>query len=404
MGVTRIESNRNRHFGLKIESKSIENRNLEIVTSLEQCYGPNIVVHMLAGKAVARALRGYFLVAAALEVLLVKQILSGTVGMDHEEPQILSDDDVCALKDLYAGCLDGTIADATSDVESSSAMARFDDLMQMLKAHLAAESRTAKLWLQFLSYIQTIRMFIRAEHTSNWSLHELAASRMLNLFAASGHHNYAKCGRLYVQMIQEMSETHPWLWHQFVDSGCHAVQRSGRPWTGIWTDLSIEQILMRALKSRGGLTRGRGFTESVRLTWVYTMHQCASVHNAMTTLTGLHHQTSEHHAEMGDFRMKRDMTDQQKIFTWFESRNPFNRPNSSLCSLSSGLSADVGDGVNCDETEEIGCGIQQQMTGKAFTDISKKKKETVKSLAHLQKGVCVEGETVQVTVLTCLTD
>ena len=35
MGVTRIESNRNRHFGLKIESKSIENRNLEIVTSLD---------------------------------------------------------------------------------------------------------------------------------------------------------------------------------------------------------------------------------------------------------------------------------------------------------------------------------------------------------------------------------
>jgi len=35
VGVTRIESNRNRHFGLKIESKSIENRNLEIVTSLK---------------------------------------------------------------------------------------------------------------------------------------------------------------------------------------------------------------------------------------------------------------------------------------------------------------------------------------------------------------------------------
>jgi len=37
VGVTRIESNRNRHFGLKIESKSIENRNLEIVTSLHSC-------------------------------------------------------------------------------------------------------------------------------------------------------------------------------------------------------------------------------------------------------------------------------------------------------------------------------------------------------------------------------
>jgi len=34
VGVTRIELNRNRHFWLKIESKLIENRNLEIVTSL----------------------------------------------------------------------------------------------------------------------------------------------------------------------------------------------------------------------------------------------------------------------------------------------------------------------------------------------------------------------------------
>jgi len=41
VGVTRIESNRNRHFGLKIESKSIENRNLEIVTSLTGGQGRN---------------------------------------------------------------------------------------------------------------------------------------------------------------------------------------------------------------------------------------------------------------------------------------------------------------------------------------------------------------------------
>jgi len=34
VGVTRIESNQNRDFGLKIESKLVENQNLEIVTSL----------------------------------------------------------------------------------------------------------------------------------------------------------------------------------------------------------------------------------------------------------------------------------------------------------------------------------------------------------------------------------
>ena len=45
MGVTRIESNRNRHFGLKIESKSIENRNLEIVTSLYFLVTAKLVVY-----------------------------------------------------------------------------------------------------------------------------------------------------------------------------------------------------------------------------------------------------------------------------------------------------------------------------------------------------------------------
>jgi len=52
---------------------------------------------------------------------------------------------------------------------------------------------------------------------------------------------------------------------------------------------------MRSLKSRGGLTHGRGFTETVRLSWVYTMQQCVTVHLAMTQLTGLQHNSSDQH-------------------------------------------------------------------------------------------------------------
>ena len=48
------------------------------------------------------------------------------------------------------------------------------------------------------------------------------------------------------------------------------------------------QVMMRSLKSRGGLTRGRGITESVRLLWLGSMHRCAGVHDAMTTLTNTH--------------------------------------------------------------------------------------------------------------------
>ena len=46
-----------------------------------------------------------------------------------------------------------------------------------------------------------------------------------------------------------------------------------------WTDLIIEQVLGRSLKLRGGLTQGRGMTESVRYQWVYIKHQRAAFHD-----------------------------------------------------------------------------------------------------------------------------
>ena len=109
-------------------------------------------------------------------------------------------------------------------------------------------------------------MFIFAERMSDWVLHLDVLSEMLNLFAATGHTNYAKSARLYVQEMRKLPETHPWLHEQFM-IGHHTVQRTPKNWTGIWTDLAIEQTLMRSIKSRGGLTGARGMTESVRHAW-----------------------------------------------------------------------------------------------------------------------------------------
>ena len=55
---------------------------------------------------------------------------------------------------------------------------------------------------------------------------------------------------------------------------------------------------MRSIKSRGGLTRGRGITEYVRLKWIYSMHKCAGIHDAMTIITNTKHKTSEQHVDL----------------------------------------------------------------------------------------------------------
>ena len=89
------------------------------------------------------------------------------------------------------------------------------------------------------------------------------------------------------------------------------------------TDLTIEQVMMKSLKSQGGLTHGRGMSESVRLTWVKTMHKCATMHSAIASLTDTG-SDEVHHADTYSSSMKLDVSDLHKIIAWFETNNPFN--------------------------------------------------------------------------------
>ena len=83
------------------------------------------------------------------------------------------------------------------------------------------------------------------------------------------------------------------------------------------------------------------------------MHSCADVHNAMCSLTGLQHRSSEQHVELGNSHVKRDNSDLQKPVTWFDIHDPFQPNEPLLRSLSSGLAAKETDNVNCDEAEQL---------------------------------------------------
>ena len=73
---------------------------------------------------------------------------------------------------------------------------KLDECIFKYKALLAERSPTANLWLQCIELVKTLRLFNRAERTGNWSLHLVAVRNMMNLFAATGHVNYAKTSRL----------------------------------------------------------------------------------------------------------------------------------------------------------------------------------------------------------------
>ena len=104
--------------------------------------------------------------------------------------------------------------------------AEIENLLSGKKARLAENNRTARLWVQVLEYIDTILLFIRAD----WEMHLAATHRMMNLFAATGHFQYAKSVRFYLQQMLDLPSKHPEIYASFKDHGHHAIRRTDRRW------------------------------------------------------------------------------------------------------------------------------------------------------------------------------
>ena len=217
---------------------------------------------------------------------------------------------------------------------------------------------------------------------------------MLNLFFARGHVHYAKSSRIYLQLMDNLEHTHPWLYRRFAVQGLFVVRRSERFWAGLWPDLSIEQIMTRALKSHGGLTRGSGFTASVRTLWVYSMHASASYHNAISSPTQTQHRTSDQHEELGHSRQLRDFNDLQRLITWFQyqSHDPFDPDRHQLQALDSGLIAD--ETLNCDDAECVGNSIQESLDGISLGESTIKPSTQAVTLRSLKPSIKIENEVV----------
>ena len=111
--------------------------------------------------------------------------------------------------------------------------------------------------------VTLMKQFIEAERMGCWQLHLDTIQKMLPYFHPSGHFNYAKSCHLYLQdMLHLEEDMDPLEYHDFTQRGFFTIRWSDKIWSGIWSDMTIEQTLMRSMKSLGGLTRGRGITDS----------------------------------------------------------------------------------------------------------------------------------------------
>ena len=130
---------------------------------------------------------------------------------------------------------------------------------------------------------------------------------MIPTFHASGHLAYARSARRYLDSMKMLpDQMQPKQFKRLTEEGYFTIRRSRRFWSGNFTDQTIEQLLMRQLKSPGGLAHGRGLTPSTQAKFVHVIPQGAPICNALKDFCGVQARTSEQHNDLRTSTSARD--------------------------------------------------------------------------------------------------
>ena len=180
--------------------------------------------------------------------------------------------------------------------------------------------------------------------------------------------------------MSRLREEHPSVYKYF-SAGMHVVRRSDKSWAGLSTDLIIEQVLMRSVKTNGGLTRGRGMTDAQRSIWLMSIPACSQMSIVLQDLCGVTYSTSDQHQEMTKSRQERDRKDISTLLQFLQTHDPFKSDNEGLLTnIATGVTADTS--VNVDKAKDVGLKILLDLHDQKVHDYSFRKKNQVVTMGR----------------------
>lgn len=336
----------------------------------------------LSGHAFSRSVRGHLLVQAALASFIFEK-----VELSEDETSYLNNGLTTVGKENFHNYL--------ANEKVTNVKEKFLNAIEKIEKN----GPTSQLWVLYFKLVTLMQQFIDAERSGNFQLHLQTVISMIPIFFASGHHLYGKACLLYVEQMLNLKEKMDIIeYDKFCKQGFFTIRRSNRFWCGIWSDLCIEQVLMRAMKCCGGLTHGRGLTDTVIAKWILARAAVLEVGNAVELFCDVIFASSEQHIDNRASRINRDADDLSKIMEFFHTYEPFPETDK-IIGIYSGIVGDLTS-VNCHKTYEIGKRLMDETSNKKFTDVKFKKSSKIISLASanlLMKNLA--NEEVQISPL-----
>ncbi|XP_044579087.1 uncharacterized protein LOC123261518 [Cotesia glomerata] len=346
---------------------------------LAEIYASKSLEKMLNGHAYARAVRAHTLLQLTLAIIILKEV---------EMNDIMDADLIVNIEHILGNTL--SYNDIENDDEVSGAL--LDKFNQKLKEY-EERGPTEKLWIQYFCMVSIAKKFLRAERMGDWKAHLNCVKEMLPYFHASGHFPYAKSAHLYLQDMEQLQNLiDPEVYEKF-SGGFFTVRRLDKLSCGTSPYMVIEQSMMKAMKTDGGIARGRSTKESVISKWVYSMHAMNTVCDKLEDIANVRMDTTEQHVDASDSRVKKDARDIRRLLEWFSTHDPFPEVNK-IVSIASGVVGD--DKINCYKAREVGLASMAKMTGLTFNNIKLKRADKVVPLLAMTSSIKVHEEKVPI--------
>ena len=237
--------------------------------------------------------------------------------------------------------------------------------LQIFDEFVTARSETAAFWNLYLKMVQLYLDYVSVERDSNILLQMETFSEMLPFDFICNHKNYARWGSVYIAEMNKLQIEHPDLFQNF-SGGYHTIHKADKDeskFSGVWSDMSIEQSINRVCGKLGGLNNIKT-KESAMEKWYLTAHLKANVATQFLKYSGLDlaADKSPIHKEATDNRIQQDENAVADVIKTIEDRmiNPFSVSSEStpedpqpLSSISTGI-------VATDEISKWVKGIEDQ--------------------------------------------
>ncbi|XP_025836330.1 uncharacterized protein LOC108737016 isoform X1 [Agrilus planipennis] len=206
-----------------------------------------------------------------------------------------------------------------------------------------------------------------------------------------------QCYVILTDMMKLRSTSDVKTYDEFVNQGYFTIRRSSKFWSGVWSDVAIEQVLMRGMKCMGGLTRGRGVSESTVTKWIACAILLLEISHEMEQFCNYTYENTEH-VDSRSYRMNRDATDLVLLIDFYKYNNLF-LVSDKLYSICSGI---VGNHKisYCHKAHKVGINLVNRIIGIPFEDVKFKRKDQVLLISAMNNKIKVNDAIVTIQPLS----